>query len=329
MKRILFRIAIAIVLICALCPGVLAQELLIPGGQVIGLELNDDTVTVAALDDRAGGCARKAGLEPGDQLVSINGSPITCPQDVHKVLERNPTQVNITVSRNGKQKRLTARPEQTPEGPRLGVYLRQGITGIGTVTYYRPDTGEFGALGHGVSDGRGELMRMKQGSAFPAQVADVKQGKVGAPGQLRGNADACQSAGSLQKNTPQGVFGKAARKPVGQPLPVAAYDEIETGAATIRSTVSGSSVQEYSVEISKIYPENRADGRNFVLKVTDPRLLTTTGGIVQGMGVSYNRDNPEKPLACRVIWGWSQFCLTLQITAYHAQVCWETIIRCP
>ena len=92
--------------------------------------------------------------------------------------------------------------------------------------------------------------------------------------------------GTLEKNTPQGVFGKASRPWLGQPLPAADFDEVTTGNAVILSTVSGDTPQEYSVEILKIYPQDRPDGRNFLLQITDPDLLETTGGIVQGMSGS-------------------------------------------
>ena len=125
---------------------------------------------------------------------------------------------------------------------------------------------------------------MKSGSAYEARVLSVVRGRSGDPGQLKGEAgNAC---GELLRNTPQGVFGVNRKGWPGEPLPVAAYEEIRTGAASIRATVQGSSVREYSVEILKIYPEDRPDGRNFLLKVTDPALLEATGGIVQGMSGS-------------------------------------------
>ena len=172
------------------------------------------------------------------------------------------------------------------EAEKAGIYLRQGIAGIGTVTYYDPDTGRFGALGHGVSCPRGRLLKMTRGSAYTGTILSVKKGTCGHPGQLRGSADPDFPIGTLKKNTPQGVFGIARPGWPGQPLPVAAFDEVTTGKAVILSTVTGDVPREYSVEILKIYPKDRPDCRNFLLKVTDPDLLETTGGIVQGMSGS-------------------------------------------
>ncbi len=285
MKRLLSFCVVTILCIGALSQGVLAQELLIPVGQVIGLELSNDTVTVAAFDDAA--CsAKNAGIVIGDELVSIEGTPITCVEDVHRCLKDCGDTVSVTVRRDGKERSLRIRPEITADGTRLGVYLRQGITGIGTVTYYDPDSGEFGTLGHGVSDPEGGLLSMRWGNAYTARVQSVKKGKSGEPGQLRGNAEAACAVGTLLRNTPQGVFGRTKQGWRGEPLPVASYADVKTGPAVIRSTVEGTAPREYSVEILKIYPMDRPDCRNFLLKVTDPALLAATGGIVQGMSGS-------------------------------------------
>ncbi len=286
MKRLYHFIVIAVFSICLLPQNVMAAELLIPVGKVIGLELSDDTVTVAAFDDALGSAARDAGLKIGDEIVKIDGRVIDSSEDVRAALKSCDSDVELIISRSGKQHKLTFAPEATGDGPRLGVYLRQGIAGIGTITYYDPETNVFGTLGHGVSNAKGNLLTMSKGSAYNGRILSVTKGRSGAPGQLRGAAAAEEVIGVLSKNTPQGVFGTSRQGWTGEPLPVAAYEDIQTGPATIRSTISGDTVQEYSVEILKIYPADRADNRNFLLKVTDPVLLKATGGIVQGMSGS-------------------------------------------
>ena len=286
MKRILRSIIIPFLLAAILPVEALGAESLVPVGRVIGLQLQDESLTVAAYDDVLGSCARDAGLKIGDQLLKVNSAPVSSAQDVKELLSRCGSQVSLTVRRSGKVSTLQLTPRQTEDGPRLGVYLRQGIAGIGTVTFYDPDTGLFGTLGHGVNDGRGSLLTMKEGTAYAASVLSVKQGKSGEPGQLKGDADISGSIGPLLKNTPQGVFGITHTPFPGEALPVAGYESVTTGPACIRSTVAGDRVQEYSVEILKIYPQDRSDGRNFLLRVTDPELLQTTGGIVQGMSGS-------------------------------------------
>ena len=282
MKRIANWTA-AILILIVLPVSCRAAEMLVPVGRIIGLQLKSEAVTVAAFDDVLGREAKDAGLRIGDQILSVNGFPIREAEDVAEALEGR-TSVAVTVRRGSKETTMEIPLQTTADGKRLGVYLRQGIGGIGTITWYDPETGKFGALGHGVSDSSGALLRMTGGSAYDAFVESVKKGKAGAPGQLRGCADS--ACGELLRNTPQGVFGRTSQSWEGAPIPVAAYEEITPGQATIRATVQAGEPQDYSVEILKIYPRDRGDGRNLLLKVTDPRLLEATGGIVQGMSGS-------------------------------------------
>lgn len=282
MKRIANWTA-AILILIVLPVSCRAAEMLVPVGRIIGLQLKSEAVTVVAFDDVLGREAKDAGLRIGDQILSVNGFPIRAAEDVAQALEGETTAA-VMVRRGSKQVSLKIPLQTTADGKRLGVYLRQGIGGIGTITWYDPETGKFGALGHGVSDSSGALLRMTGGSAYDAFVESVKKGKAGAPGQLRGCADS--ACGELLRNTPQGVFGRTSQSWEGAPIPVAAYEEITPGQATIRATVQAGEPQDYSVEILKIYPRDRGDGRNLLLKVTDPRLLEATGGIVQGMSGS-------------------------------------------
>ena len=286
MKRIFCSIAAAVVIFSTVTLPGWAAELLVPVGEIIGLQLQDDKVTVAAFEDGLGAGAREAGLQIGDEILSVDGKRIDSAEDIRAALQNAGDRVSVTVLRDGKEYKITVKVQSSSQGPRLGIYLRQGIAGIGTVTWYDPETGKFGTLGHGVNNGRGALLEMIGGNAFSAEVLSVKKGKCGQPGQLKGSAEAMERCGSLYKNTPQGVFGISKTGWKGQTIPVADFEEVKTGPAIIRSTVRGSCPQEYSVEILKIYPEDRPDGRNFLIKVTDPKLLELTGGIVQGMSGS-------------------------------------------
>lgn len=286
MKRFLSTVAVSLALFASLPLRAGAAELLIPVGRVIGLQLHNDVVTVVAYDDILGQRARSAGLKIGDEIVTVDQISVASAEDVRAALKRCDDTVELTVRRGSKLNKVTLNPARTEEGPRLGVYLRQGIAGIGTVTFYDPETGRFGTLGHGVSNGKGSLLNMTRGSAYEATVQSVKKGKTGEPGQLKGSADGAAGVGSLLRNTPQGVFGITKQGWRGEAVPVADYDEITQGPARIRCQVAGTSVQEYSVEILKIYPESRSDGRNFLIRVTDPELIAATGGIVQGMSGS-------------------------------------------
>ena len=263
-----------------------AEPLLVPVGQTVGLQLRDNTVTIAAFDDSLGSQARDAGLKIGDLIVKVNGKAVHNTDEVRSILNSSGSPASLLIRRGSKELELTVKITPTDSGAKLGVYLKQGITGIGTVTWYDPATGRFGALGHGVNGTGGVLLRMAQGTTYPAQVQSVTKGKSGHPGQLKGSCDDVDACGELLRNTPQGVFGKSSRGWLGEPIPVAAPEQVHPGQATIRSTVNGSATGDYSAEILKVYPASRADGRNLLLKITDPTLLETTGGIVQGMSGS-------------------------------------------
>ena len=269
-----------------LCGEAHAAEELMPVGQVVGLELRNDSVSIAAFDDALGSAAKEAGLQIGDEILDIDGTKVDDAADVRQALTRSDGQVRLRILRKDKQHQLSLTPKVTPAGPRLGVYLRQGVTGIGTVTWYDPETGRFGTLGHGVNDAKGNLADLTEGTVYEANVVSVKRGKCGEPGQLRGSVETGHTIGTVEKNTPQGVFGKVSAGWKGELLETAPRSKVKTGPATILSTVTGKAPQEYSVEIQKIYPGARPEGRNLLIKVTDPALLQTTGGIVQGMSGS-------------------------------------------
>lgn len=286
MKKLANRLALVLVLLCVLPQSVFAAKHLVPVGQVVGLELGNSTVTVADFDENLGAAAREAGLQVGDEIKTIDGRTISSAEDIRTALERSNGTVDVEIIRDGKKHSLHLRPEITTDGPRLGIYLRQGITGIGTVTYYDPDTQTFGTLGHGVNDKNGQLLRLVRGSAYPATVISIRKGVSGEPGQLMGALSSREPIATLSRNSAQGVFGTVQTGWQGQTLPTADKSEIHAGDATILSTISGTAVQEYSVEILKIYPSSRDTGRNMLIKVTDPKLLEATGGIVQGMSGS-------------------------------------------
>ena len=181
MRKFFLRIPVILLCFMVLAQSVSAAKLLIPGGQIIGLELQNETVTVAAFDTSFGDTAKSAGLQVGDRILKVDKTTVTCPDDVRLALTRSKGTVKLQIERQQEKKQITLTPAITEEGPRLGVYLKQGISGIGTVTFYDPETGTFGALGHGVCAQGKDLSPIRQGSAFDASIVSVKKGKSGTP----------------------------------------------------------------------------------------------------------------------------------------------------
>ena len=281
MKRNLNRLAAGILLLILLSVPAEAALLLVPVGRILGLELRNNTVTVVSFDEPSP--AKAAGVREGDRLLCIDRRSIKTAQDVRTALDESQGTVTLTLQRGDQLSTVKVAPTITAQGPKLGIYLRQGITGIGTVTYYDPATGTFGALGHGVNHAGGELLQLTEGLAYPAAVTHVRKGTPGNPGQLMGTLTARQPLATLTRNTAQGIFGKTAVPYSGQSLPIG---QPVVGRATILSTVAGEEPAQYTVEILKIYSASRQSGRNMLLRVTDPALLEATGGIVQGMSGS-------------------------------------------
>lgn len=282
MKKSVFRAAVFTALCIVLTLPAWAAKMLVPVGKVVGLSLAEGSVTVVAFDDQLGSGVRDAGLQIGDEIVSIDGKAVDSAADLHRALEQSDGRVQLVLERDGRQHQIAVNPAVTDQGPRLGIYIREGVTGIGTVTYYDPDTGNFGALGHGVSDAHGQLAQMNSGKIYPASVLSVKMGKVGQPGQLKGSVSAVVPIGQLRLNCCSGVFGSCDGFS-GEALPVG---QAQKGPAKILSNVSGNAVETFSVEIVKVNGEENENGRDLMLCVTDPALLDITGGIVAGMSGS-------------------------------------------
>ena len=266
-----------------------AGRQLIPVGDVVGISISTDGVLVVGFPDEDASPAKVAGIKTGDVIIKMGDVDVGCGADLDKCsLSIDP--VEITVKRSGEEKRITVTPRIGENGEaELGMWLRDGINGIGTVTFYDPETGLFGALGHGVNDADTKiLMPVGDGILAEAEVTSVTAGKCGFPGQLSGVFDFGEVIGIVSGNTVCGIFGKVTDKSFAENMAMtetAEEDEIHTGKATIISCVDEDGPCEYDVEIVKVDIPNRY-GRNFVIKVTDEDLLAKTGGIVQGMSGS-------------------------------------------
>lgn len=269
----------------------------VPVGRAVGIKLFSDGVVVVGTSDIATETgnvnpAKACGLKEGDIITHINATEVDTIEEVSALLqELEGETMSIRAIRDTRQVQLTATPVLCPaDGAyKLGAWIRDSMAGIGTVTFYCPETGAFGALGHGINDtDTALLMPLESGSILPATVAGVEKGKSGAPGQLKGVFDTSATLGLLSANTNGGVFGVMTDShwADGQAVEVAQRDEVATGEASILCNIDRDRVDQFQVQITKVFPENEADCRDYLIKVTDPRLLDATGGIVQGMSGS-------------------------------------------
>lgn len=270
-----------------------APTSLVPVGNAVGIELRIDGVMIAGLTavETEGGTAspaQDAGLLAGDVITAVGGRSIRSAQEFLTAAEKfDGGPVDVTVKRAGRALNYTVTPAKNSAGAyQLGLWLRDGVNGIGTMTYYDPESGEYGALGHGISDpDTGELIGSDSGAITRAEIDSVLKGAAGTPGELRGQIDFDAPIGTIDENTDGGIFGSVSAEIAGEPVPVAAESEIALGPATILATVSEKGVQEFGIEISRVY-RGTGDSRSMMLTVTDPDLLAATGGIVQGMSGS-------------------------------------------
>lgn len=266
------------------------ERMLVPMGKTVGIQIYTDGVVVAGLTGGDGGsAAAKAGLLPGDLIIGIGADEIKGAEDLKAVLPKlSGNKISVTVVRGEQTLQLTLTPDMTNGAPELGMWLRDSISGLGTLTYFDPKTGMYGGLGHGINDSdTGMLLPVGRGEIMISSVSDVVKGSVGAPGELCGALDKNAVCGTVIKNTGCGIFGELKMEipSDAKAVPVATEKEIQLGKACILANVDGCETAEYEVEIVRVY-RGDLSGRSMMLSVTDERLLERTGGIVQGMSGS-------------------------------------------
>ena len=268
-----------------------SARMLVPVGHTVGIKLFARGVLVVKLPE-GDSPAGESGLQTGDIIVKCGGVSVTSTEQFQTLLQNTgETSTDLQVRRGAETMTLSVSPEQNDQGQyAIGAWIRDSMAGIGTMTYYDPDSGAFGALGHGITDSdTALLMPFSSGSILASTVKAVKKGASGEAGELRGDFDLTGDLGDLSANTSSGIFGTLDpgefTERLGDAIPVASAGEVHTGPAAILANVEGDAVREYDIEILQIV-EDAADSRDLVIAVTDPELLSITGGIVQGMSGS-------------------------------------------
>jgi len=264
----------------------------IPMGCAVGIGVDTQGVTIVGLCEVDGASpAKDAGLQSGDIICSIDGTPVRAVKDIQPLLDaKNGAAVEMTLHRGDQELTVCVQPAANEDGKlRLGIWVRDSVLGIGTLTFVEPSTGIYGALGHGIAgQDEPELLEIRGGQLLHAAVDDVRMGEPGKPGELHGSFDREAPIGTVEENTQSGIYGVLESIPGGKQktMPIADASQIRLGEAEIWSNVSGEDVERYQVKILSLQHDGPDHNRNLLLKITDERLLAQTGGIVQGMSGS-------------------------------------------
>jgi len=233
--------------------------------------------------------AKEAGLEPGDRIIALAGCSVASSEDfLAAVSALTGEAITVEVLRGEQHLALYLKPVKSSRGVwQLGLWLRDNVRGIGTVTFRDPETGLFGALGHGVElSENGGLLPVSEGTVTRAQITEVVRGQRGKPGELCARETSGAETGELHANTDSGIFGHSDTAFAdGGTLILAPAGSVVPGEVTILSTVDESGTRPFSARILRV-DRGAEDERELFLQITDPALLAATGGIVQGMSGS-------------------------------------------
>ncbi len=283
----------AVLIIClSLIVSASAANELIALGSTTGIKLHAEGAIVVELsEDLQNNPCKSAGIAKGDIIKSIDGEKIYSNASLKKKVESSEGRaLNIEYLRDGSTKSASVTPVKNEKGAYcLGIWIRDSIAGIGTLTYYDPESGKYGALGHGICDSdTNVLIPVEKGALMESKVIGIKRGEAGKPGELMGEYNLAEDYANISKNSDCGIFGTVLDDDClenAKKLPVAAKNEIKRGKATILSNLEGDTVEEYEIEILNLYHDN-SDTKNMLIRATDKRLLEKTGGIVRGMSGS-------------------------------------------
>jgi stage IV sporulation protein B len=280
-----------------------ADIMVYPGGQPVGVKLNTKGVLVVALSDIEGvngktaSPAANAGVQIGDSIIRINDNEINHAEDVTRFVNREKnSEITLKLQRKNNSSffEVKVKPalDSTDGKQKIGLWVRDSTAGVGTLTLYDDKTKKFAALGHPITDAdTGTVLNVNNGVIISSNIVSIKKGTRGNPGELRGLfIDENKIKGQIIKNTECGIFGNGTKSLINskfnKPMKVGLRNEIKVGKAQILTTVNGSEPELFEIEIQKLLSQSTSGSKSMIIKITDPRLLEKTGGIVQGMSGS-------------------------------------------
>ncbi len=268
-------------------------------GNTIGVKLKLQGILVIGISDVD--CngqkiipVRSSGIKPGNVITRINDKAVGSIDELVNAISNSagkPIKINYNNGSETAEASVLPVISSDDNEYHIGLWVRDSTAGIGTLTFYDMDTGRFGALGHGITDiDTGTLMSVKSGEIMESNILGVKMGKSGEPGELKGVFTDGLSLGTILNNSNIGIYGKlhsgAMERIAGRTYPIGVRAEIKEGPATILSNIDGKKIEEYKILIQKVSRQNMNGSKGMIIKISDERLLSTTGGIVQGMSGS-------------------------------------------
>ncbi len=273
------------------------RYMLIPGGDAIGIKIQTDGLVVVDtyLVNTEGGTinpAKEAGVMKGDMILAVNNQKISTIEEYKEqlMLAKESNQMILTIDRQGKTENITVHPVISTEGVcTTGLYLRDKLAGIGTLTFIDPNTNKYGALGHEIIDqDTNQLVNIKNGEIINSNVLSVRKATTGKPGEKVADILFDEKLGTLEKNNKYGVYGLMQSNEMSQKdlIPMAYINEVKKGPAQILTVLNGNKIEAFDIEITEVNVQSEKAIKGIKYTVTDPRLLEETGGIVQGMSGS-------------------------------------------
>lgn len=271
----------------------------IPVGKIVGLKLYTNGVLVVGMSEIEDESSRlvkpyeNTNIQEGDMIIEINGEEIESIQNLKTIVNNTSgNDVEIKLLRDGTTVVVSnIKPVKVSKDEyKLGLWVKDAATGVGTMTYYEPKSNKFALLGHGITDAdTNSLIYIDSGELVTSKVVSVKKGASGEPGEIRGTILKQKTIGKVNKNTNFGVFGEledltTLNIDTSKKYKIALRNEIKEGSAKILcSTDDSNKVQEYEIEIEKVYTDNDSNNKSMLIRITDDKLIEKTGGIIRGL----------------------------------------------
>lgn len=265
------------------------SDYIIPGGETLGIEINSDGIMVIGFYQIDGKFNKgDPVIKSGDYITEVNGIRVNTVDELTEIVEDNILEgkVEVTIKRNGKEKTSELSLIKDGEVYKTGLYVKDSITGIGTLSYIDPETKVFGALGHEIIEANtNSLVEIRSGIIFRNYITGIEKSASGVPGSKNAKFYYDTVYGKILKNTNVGIYGLYENEmPDKELYEVGNPEEIKIGDASIYTVLDGENINQYSIEITKI--DETSDIKNISFVINDPELIDKTGGVVQGMSGS-------------------------------------------